>query len=448
MIGISGWDYVFIRTCIFLLHLIAPLSVIYSLVRCLIHLPFHIPHMLEAWLALEAVFYLLVYLPRKNYLQTVVTHPAASRDDRRRLFWRCHSNIPDPDRYLTRWFRDAPVAEIKRENVKDFFRWAFLNSGEPDPAYDEELEEYIGEMEKLLGRKLEPGRGDAQCLRLTLDKVEMLHRSLIWYLCVFVVDTLASIYLRYYSFGFHRTSLFQFLAVFPTRLLTLFTTYRSPAKTLTYWYRPHTSRTRLPVLFIHGIGVGLYMYIPFLADLNAEDSKDPSDGQVGIIAIEIMPISSRITAEAMLKDEMCEEVHCILKAHKWERFILVSHSKPTQASEHLLSYFGSKDMGVAHTLFRRFIWSDNALWKEDIQHHHVAVVLAGRDVIVDTNAIGAYLTGTHDWSLETESWENGVWKGDGLEVLWFQDLDHGEVFSRRRTRQRLVDIVRRFVAEE
>jgi len=47
------------------------------------------------------------------------------------------------------------------------------------------------------------------------------------------------------------------------------------------------------------------MYIPFLADLHAEDSKDPSDGQVGIIAIEIMPISSRITAEAMLKDEMC-----------------------------------------------------------------------------------------------------------------------------------------------
>jgi hypothetical protein len=114
------------------------------------------PVVLEAWLALEAVFYLLVYLPRKNYLQTVVTHPAASRDGRRRLFWRCHSNIPDPDRYLTKWFRDAPVAEIIRENVEDFFRWAFLNSGKTDPAYDEELEEYIGEMEKLLGRKLEP----------------------------------------------------------------------------------------------------------------------------------------------------------------------------------------------------------------------------------------------------------------------------------------------------
>jgi hypothetical protein len=80
----------------------------------------------------------------------------------------------------------------------------------------------------------------------------------------------------------------------------------------------------LPILFIHGIGVGLYPYINFLADVNA--GEDSSDGQVGIIAIEIMSVSSRITAEALLKDEMCSEVHCILKAHGWEKFVLVSHS--------------------------------------------------------------------------------------------------------------------------
>ncbi|KAH6874275.1 hypothetical protein B0T10DRAFT_587751 [Thelonectria olida] len=448
MVKTSVWDYIFIRTCIFLLHLVAPLSIFYSLASSLVHLPFYIPRMLELWLALEAVFYLAVYLPRKAYLQKAATHPTtACRDDRRKLFWRCHSNIPDPERYLTKWFRDAPAAEIKRENVKDFFRWAFLNTGEPDPVYDEELEEYVGEMEKLLGRNLEPGRGNAKCLRLTLDKVEMLHRSLIWYMCVFAVDTTASIYLRYYSFDFYRTSLFRFLAIFPSRPLTLFTTYRSPAKTLTYWYRPHTSKSRLPIVFIHGIGIGLYMYIPFLADLNAKDGEDSSDGQVGIIAIEIMPISSRITAEAILKDEMCEEVYCILKAHNWERFALICR-KPTHANEHLLSYFGSKDMGVSHTLFRRFIWADNALWKEDIQGHHVTVVLAGRDVIVDTKVIGAYLTGADDWFLETRSGEDVVWKGDGLDVMWFQDLDHGQVFNGRRTRKRLVDIVRRFCVEE
>lgn len=47
---------------------------------------------------------------------------------------------------------------------------------------DEELEEYVDRFEILLGRKLALGRGSAVPLRLTLDKVNMLHRSLLWYL--------------------------------------------------------------------------------------------------------------------------------------------------------------------------------------------------------------------------------------------------------------------------
>lgn len=77
---------------------------------------------------------------------------------------------------------DAPASEIKRDNVKDFFRWAFLNTGVPNTVHDEELEEFVREMEYLLKRKIEPGRGNAKCLRLTLEKVDMLHRSLTWYM--------------------------------------------------------------------------------------------------------------------------------------------------------------------------------------------------------------------------------------------------------------------------
>lgn len=80
---------------------------------------------------------------------------------------------------------DASRSEIKRDNVKEFFRWAFLNSGEPDPADDEELDVYVQSMEDLLGRELEPGRGSAKCIRLSLDKVDVLHRSLTWYLVRF-----------------------------------------------------------------------------------------------------------------------------------------------------------------------------------------------------------------------------------------------------------------------
>jgi hypothetical protein len=183
MAGTSLWDYIFIRASIFLLHLIAPLSVAYSLVSLLARLPFQLPQVLQAWLALEALFYLAVYLPLNKYLQKAAKHPIPlCRTDRRKLFLKCHKNIPDPAQYLRKWFRNAPLSEIKRDNVKDFFRWAFLNTGDHDLTYDEELEEYTQEIEKLLGKKLEPGRGNAKCLRLTLDKVEMLHRSLTWYI--------------------------------------------------------------------------------------------------------------------------------------------------------------------------------------------------------------------------------------------------------------------------
>ena len=67
--------------------------------------------------------------------------------------------------------------------MKEFFLWAFFNRGGPPEDDDGELEEYVAATEKLLGRPIEPGRGDAKPLRLTLDRVNMLHRSLTWY-CV------------------------------------------------------------------------------------------------------------------------------------------------------------------------------------------------------------------------------------------------------------------------
>jgi hypothetical protein len=187
MIGTSIQDYVFIRTCIFILYLIAPLSALYCLLISYLQLfdppPPRVPWILNTWIAAEAAFYLLIYLPRRYYLQNAATHPKPlSREQRRALFLRCHDNIPDPERYLSKWFLGAPASEIKRENVKDFLCWAFLNKGEYDLAEEAELEEYVAALEKLLQRNLEEGRGKAKPLRLTLDEVDMLHRSLTWYL--------------------------------------------------------------------------------------------------------------------------------------------------------------------------------------------------------------------------------------------------------------------------
>lgn len=45
-----------------------------------------------------------------------------------------------------------------------------------------ELEEYVDMFEEYSGLKIQPGSGSAECLRLTLDPVNMVHRSLAWYL--------------------------------------------------------------------------------------------------------------------------------------------------------------------------------------------------------------------------------------------------------------------------
>lgn len=289
----------------------------------------------------------------------------------------------------------------------------------------------------------------------------------------------------WHSFHFHRLALRRCLTVFPFRPLSLLTTHKTPANTLSYWHRQHTSRERLPVLFIHGIGIGLYPYVNFLSRINCKDETSTEDNQIGIIAIEIMPISFRITHAALEKKRICDEILSILLKHGWEKVILVSHSygsviathllkdnttsefigpmlfidpvsfllhlpdvaynftcrKPARANEHQLYYFASTDMSVAHTLSRHFFWSENILWKDEIQQRRVTVVLSGRDIIVDTETVGRYLSGT---TLDEEGWKHQQWRGQDLDILWYADLDHAQVFDSEKHYGRLIEAVRAY----
>jgi pimeloyl-ACP methyl ester carboxylesterase len=245
--------------------------------------------------------------------------------------------------------------------------------------------------------------------------------------------------------------------IFPLRPLTLVKSRRSPAKRLTYWYRPHTSPTRKPVVFIHGIGIGLYPYVNFLAQLDARlNAGRSSKDQVGIIAVEIMPVSFRITHTALRRDEMCDEIQAIISHHKLDKPIIVSHSygtvvatqllksprlassigpvvlidpisillhhpdvaynftrrEPKRANEHQLYYFASMDMGVSHSLSRCFFWSENVLWKHDIGDRPFTVSLAEKDLIVNTQAVGDYLA-SHNEEVAAQRKESANNVADG-----------------------------------
>ena len=105
-------------------------------------------------------------------------------------------------------------------------------------------------------------------------------------------------------------------------------------------------------------------------------------------------------------------------------------------------------MGVAHTLSRTFFWSENILWKEDLVDRRTIVFLSGKDSIINTPQVRAYLqnTGTHQSSQAFEkkelsktdsmlscSGEEGL-----LKVVWYEDLDHGQIFDNALTRDRLI----------
>jgi hypothetical protein len=153
---------------------------------------------------------------------------------------------------------------------------------------------------------------------------------------VFLVDNFTHISMLFKGFHFYRTSVTRLLTTFPPRPLTLISARKSPVETLSYWHSPHTSTSKLPIVFIHGIGIGLLPYVDFLATLKAQDNVD---GAVGIIAIEILPISFRITHSVLGREEMCRQIQTILLRHGFEKFVLVTHSQV-----HPNSPFGTLDL--------------------------------------------------------------------------------------------------------
>lgn len=183
MIGTSPAQYVFIRICIFLLHYF-PLLVILALVLTLIidHDAHRLMLLLEIISIAEVIFYVLVYIPKYRLCQRPATHPPLqSREQRRQAFQKCYENISDPEQYLSKWFLNAPLSTIRRENVKEFYCWALFNRSSWGPDEEQELDEYTDKIEEILGRKIQPGRGSAKALRLTIDPVNILHRPLLWY---------------------------------------------------------------------------------------------------------------------------------------------------------------------------------------------------------------------------------------------------------------------------
>ncbi|KAK5992989.1 hypothetical protein PT974_06414 [Cladobotryum mycophilum] len=376
------------------------------------------------------------------------------------------------------------MEEIRRDNLREFLLWGFFDldgdrTGETgSDILEQEMNEFVARIEQGLGRALLSGRGNAQCIRMTFDDIETTYRSLLWYVIMFAIDQIAHCALSWYGFRLYG---------------------RPPATELSYYYRPHISADSFPVVFIHGIGIGLWTYVRFLADIHAAGKRGQGGG-VGVIAIEILPVSFRLTSPPLGKAEFLRQMTRILDHHGWDKFAVVSHSygsvptthmiqsptlqrrivsvvlidpvtimlhhpnvaynftrrRPKKANEWQLWYFASTDPGVAHCLGRHFFWQENIVWKEELlfrdgnqregpmMGRRVAVCLAGRDILVDTPSVAKYLTD------QMAPYCDGVGSSQevGVKVIMFPKLDHAQVFDSPPDREKVVQLIQLYCRRE
>ncbi|OLN96944.1 hypothetical protein CCHL11_07428 [Colletotrichum chlorophyti] len=461
MLGRTVHELAFIKACIVIVQypIVPYLSV---LIACI--LGAHLSSSPKPWrsgalavvacMLLELWFALFIWLPYTQRLKQPAKHPVPSSSAARRtLFDRCMSTVPDMENYLRMWFLGAELSDIRRENVREFLLWAFFdldnNSAELNTQnYNAEVEQFIDRTENILGWRFQPGRGQAKSLRLTFDVIETRYRSVWWYFILALLDILTHAVLVYNGFQYYAQP--REKAIFPPRMQQVFSTRRSPAGNLSYWHRPSSPRRshNQPVVFLHGIGIGLWIYVRFLVEIctKGRDGK----GGAAIIALEILPVSFRLTEPPLAKEVFLRQFKTILDHHGCDEFVLVSHSygsvltthamrcpelqtrikravlidpvtillhlptvaynftrrRPKTANEWQLWYFASTDPGVAHCLGRYFFWRESAIWADELSGYmtepkyadkgqkrlrEVTVCLSGQDLIVDSHAVASYL---------------------------------------------------------
>lgn len=103
--------------------------------------------------------------------------------ERQALFAKCFACARDAES-ATGWFYFAPPDSIRRENVVEWILWALFSTSRANclDEWQEEIEDYVQAFQQLLGRELEPGwNEDVECIKVTLDPVNSLHRPLLWY---------------------------------------------------------------------------------------------------------------------------------------------------------------------------------------------------------------------------------------------------------------------------
>ncbi|KAJ9074788.1 hypothetical protein DSO57_1003066 [Entomophthora muscae] len=363
-----------------------------------------IEYTLLAWSLCEIGF----YIKWKKNLQAPFERKPYAVDLTLRVALASHilSHVEDVEEMLACWMLERPVGQLRLDYFQDWIGWMFFDKRAKDMDAKEmaQAEEIHRLFEARLPQKKDSHQPIENCRVMvpTTDPMVCQPKPFVFHLGIQLVQQFAFWKLR--GLGFQRNSLHGMF----------------------YWFLPGNS-PEPPIMYIHGIGIGFFMYLPTLTTLSQTHIGR------GVVLLELPHISMAPFDVILDHDQTLEAIDAIFHRHSIEKVSLVAHSfgtlvaswinrhrsqylsqlvlvdpvcfriwdpalahnflyaEPFSFLHELARFFVAQDPLVTHTLSKEVYWYESVMYPEEIAIP-ATIFLASRDWVVDAAGIERYLT--------------------------------------------------------
>ncbi|CAG8627302.1 6269_t:CDS:2 [Funneliformis mosseae] len=399
---------------------------------------------LHYWLGFELVFH-LYFLMTVTRFQKLLPPVVPPKHVRAELLHNCLDTIDKFDAWIEGWFsvgnKKANFDQIRRGNLEEWLAWCFFASSieeiRQNTEYIAELYETIAIIENSKKINFTEGYNpDIQCVRLTLDPIKAIPRPFVFYVVCITSNLL------YRLAGFEHYGLkYSVLNGYWSSTLEFDIqeeTIKSSQSRISYWYynpNSHNESAPLkknhqkqqPIVFIHGVGGGLFCYFNFLRKLYNLNRP--------LFLVELPHVSMRLIEDVPTMEETVREIEEMLMSHGYPKATFVAHSlgtavcswmikearkrvggcvlidpicfllhyshvaynfvyrEPKAANEHMTYLFCSRELYISYYFSRHFHWFQSAFFvkNRNALPANTHIYLSEHDNIVPSSEVYKYL---------------------------------------------------------
>ena len=337
--------------------------------------------------------------------------PEPMNRDLMELWDNCLTYSPDgAQSWLEGWFYDSPLSTLTKEDILEFLAWGSCSTTWEmlTVSSKAEMQAVYALFERKLNHEFQarqPGQTPAPFMAFSIEHFEYKFKPTSYYwVCSFLLGWAGKVALAKEGFSRHRS------------------------RALDYWIRvpeAEEARKRTPIVFVHGIGVGLVMYLKLVQALLENDCP--------VVCIELPFVSSKLGASTVPSiSEQVASVEALCIRWGFDKAMFVGHSYgsvmlswmalhlPERVAglafidpvvimlnlKNVLYNFLYKDdgeggiadiigteLGVNIALRRNFWWYRNILWASDLQKHSLPTVvcLSEKDEIGPARAVEKHI---------------------------------------------------------